>query len=307
MANASGILYFSANGPGGRELWKSDGTAAGTRRVKDLRLGPKGSNPDQIISLGSTVYFAAFDKAFGERQVWRSDGTSAGTHPLNGSEFYRSPRTLTRVGNLVYFLGDSSGCAPSTYLLRTNGTNAGTRIVTYANGEENYGDGLPALSFKNRLFLVEYGRLEKVNQAGNGLVTVKSFDDPAINGYGHVVGLHRMGSTLYLMVDVLVDDEWVAYRQLWKTDGTASGTQSVFLWDPMYVDPVMTSVGGELFFWSQGSNGPDIWRSDGTNAGTMLAAEIHAPFEQHLTPSGSSIYFSHDDGVHGRELWRVTP
>ena len=168
MANVNGTLYFSANGQGGRELWKSNGTAAGTRRVKDLRVGPKGSYPDQIISVGSTAYFSAFDTALGDRQVWRSDGSAAGTYPLNGSEYYRSPRTLTRVGNLVYFLGDSSGCAPSTYLLRTDGTNEGTLLVTYANGEENYGDGLPAISFKSRLFLVENGDLRKSTKRGMG-------------------------------------------------------------------------------------------------------------------------------------------
>ena len=307
MVDVNGTLYFSADGQGGRELWKSDGTAAGTRRVKDLRVGPKGSNPGEIIAVGPNIYFSAFNKATGARQVWRSDGSAAGTYPLTGSEFYRSPRTLTRVGNLVYFLGDSSGCAPSTYLLRTDGTNEGTLVVTYANGEENYGDGLLATSFKSRLFLVEYGDLEKVNQAGTGLVTVKSFDDPVAGNEATILDMRRIGSTLYLMVDIVHDEDGsyqAVDRQLWASDGTSSGTTMVASFGPMYVGPMLTELNGELFFWSVGSVLRHLAHGR-TTVGTTLAAEIHAPYEQYLTAAGDSLYFNHDDGSHGRELWRL--
>src|SRR5687768_14865571 len=42
--NVNGTLYFTAeDGVHGRELWASDGTAAGTRMVKDLVPGSSGS------------------------------------------------------------------------------------------------------------------------------------------------------------------------------------------------------------------------------------------------------------------------
>jgi ELWxxDGT repeat protein len=72
-------LYFSAtDAGGGRELWKTDGTAAGTVRVADVWLGPNGSNPSIVMHANGMLYFLAGDPVAG-RELWRSDGTAAGT------------------------------------------------------------------------------------------------------------------------------------------------------------------------------------------------------------------------------------
>ena len=40
LTNVGGTVYFTADdGDNGRELWKSDGTAAGTVMVEDIRVG----------------------------------------------------------------------------------------------------------------------------------------------------------------------------------------------------------------------------------------------------------------------------
>ncbi|MEZ4655598.1 MAG: hypothetical protein R3E12_18915 [Candidatus Eisenbacteria bacterium] len=55
----NGVLFFSADdGVHGRELWKCDGTAAGTVMVKDIEPGPDGSAPSSFVATGSWVVSA---------------------------------------------------------------------------------------------------------------------------------------------------------------------------------------------------------------------------------------------------------
>ncbi len=73
-------LFFQAyDGVNGSELWKSDGTAAGTVLV-DILPGSytSSSNPGGLTAVGNTLYFRANDRVNG-RELWKSDGTAAGT------------------------------------------------------------------------------------------------------------------------------------------------------------------------------------------------------------------------------------
>jgi len=73
-----GALFSADDGTSGRELWWTDGTTAGTRRVADLRPGPEGSAPHDLVAFGGYVYFIASADGMGET-LWRTDGTTAGT------------------------------------------------------------------------------------------------------------------------------------------------------------------------------------------------------------------------------------
>ncbi len=67
----------------GSELWKTDGSVAGTVLVKDIAPGqrfgyvPYSSYPLGLTVLGGTLYFSASNGL--ERELWKSDGTTAGT------------------------------------------------------------------------------------------------------------------------------------------------------------------------------------------------------------------------------------
>lgn len=73
------LMYFVANDDiHGEELWISDGTAAGTRLVKDIWEGKTGSSITRMTIHGNEVYFYAEDSLAGA-ELWKTDGTTAGT------------------------------------------------------------------------------------------------------------------------------------------------------------------------------------------------------------------------------------
>jgi ELWxxDGT repeat protein len=77
MVNVNGTLYFAASGPvGGYQLWKSDGTDAGTVPVNTT---VNGLFPQETTNVNGRLFFSGFDSAHG-RELWTSDGTDAGTH-----------------------------------------------------------------------------------------------------------------------------------------------------------------------------------------------------------------------------------
>ena len=77
------MLYFTAETrTHGRELWKSDGTRAGTLRVTDLAAGVDSLGIHGLANVYGTLYFETNDGRSGAKP-WLSDGTWAGTVPMN--------------------------------------------------------------------------------------------------------------------------------------------------------------------------------------------------------------------------------
>ncbi|MBL8939610.1 MAG: HYR domain-containing protein [Archangium sp.] len=62
----------------GSELWRSDGTGAGTNLIVDLQPGAGGAEPASLTVVGNRVYFSAQTRTTG-RELWVTDGTVAGT------------------------------------------------------------------------------------------------------------------------------------------------------------------------------------------------------------------------------------
>ena len=136
LAALGGLLIFAANDAAhGRELWRSDGTDAGTALVKDIAPGPAGSDPEPLLEVAGTLYFTADDGVHG-RELWRTDGTEAGTslvkdiNPSGDSLLWHDPyptfRSYAVAGDLLLFAADDGS---ETELWRSDGTEAGTVLV----------------------------------------------------------------------------------------------------------------------------------------------------------------------------------
>ncbi len=105
MVNVNGTLFFDArDNYAGRELWKTDGTIAGTTLVKDIKP-TGGSYPNQLSML--LVRCVLYGRRWREcRELWKSDGTAAGTvmvRDINPGPNGSSVTDLVHSGSTVYF------------------------------------------------------------------------------------------------------------------------------------------------------------------------------------------------------------
>ncbi|QDT72038.1 hypothetical protein I41_12040 [Lacipirellula limnantheis] len=147
------VTFFTATtATHGRELWKSDGTAAGTTLVKDIGGLPI-AFPRYLTNVGGTLYFSAADGATGE-ELWKSDGTAAGTTLVKdiraGASSSASPSSLTNVGGTLYFRATND--ARVEELWKSDGTAAGTLPVRLADNSPLYSPRAMAVA-ADRLFI----------------------------------------------------------------------------------------------------------------------------------------------------------
>ena len=76
LAPAAGPVYFAGYDPTDKsQLWSSNGTASGTKRLTTANASGSGMNPQFLTAVGNTVYFAANDGVHGT-QLWSSTGTT---------------------------------------------------------------------------------------------------------------------------------------------------------------------------------------------------------------------------------------
>ncbi len=125
------------------ELWITDGTAAGTKMLKDINPGSSGSNPNTFVQLGGKFLFKAFSPTSGE-ELWVSDGTTDGTQlckDISSGTNYSFIRGFTVFNEKAFFY--ASEPTTGTELWMTDGTTAGTVVVTDA--QLNPGGGLSTI------------------------------------------------------------------------------------------------------------------------------------------------------------------
>ena len=64
------VFFTAIDGINGFELWKTDGTAAGTVMVKDINPGQPGLQPANLINENGVLYFAASGRYSNSNTIW---------------------------------------------------------------------------------------------------------------------------------------------------------------------------------------------------------------------------------------------
>ena len=299
----NGQLYFNADdGEHGFELWRTDGTAAGTELAVDVnQMDVGGSFPRGFLRFGSQVLF--FTNPVSGPELWRSDGTEAGTvrvqafGPEERDGTAPVPGQSAESGGVIVYL--SFDYFRSQFAAwRTDGTAAGTFRLT----------GLSALGGSQELesaggtvfFTFEDAQHGRELWATDGTVAGTRLVKDVIPGPAgsQVRDLTAFQGKLYFTAIAPGDG-----FELWRSDGTAAGTQVVADLHPGPVgsNPVHLTVhAGRLWFFTEG--GEHLWSSDGTAEGTRLEVDFGEPdafLATSMAPLGDRLLLS----FQGQGLW----
>lgn len=311
-----GVLYFAASdGVHDYELWRSDGTENGTFMVKDI-VPDGASAPGKFFAFDNQVYFSAYDDVHGY-ELWRSDGTAAGTvmvaniHPDTETSSIQ-PYPFFELGGWLYFGADDK--IHGYELWKTNGSI--TELVKDIDPGSSSSSPNEFVSYEGKFYFFadhnDYGReLWRTDGTSSGTVMVK--DMYPGQGSGHTpfplsfVSMLVFNHELYFRAT-----DGIHGIELWKTNGTSSGTLMVKDIGEGEFDsgPYSLAVLGDRLYFSAEtlSLGQEIWSTDGTAPGTNLVADIY-PGPTGSFPSGlflayDKLIFGADDGS-GSELWAL--
>ncbi|ATB48140.1 ELWxxDGT repeat protein [Corallococcus macrosporus] len=311
MVEFGGVLYFGADdGVNGSELWRSDGTEAGTYLVEDIEPGPADSFPHTFARVGDEAFYFVAAQEEGSSDtvhLWRSTGVPGAISVLSraGDNVIFSPLA---VKSRLYFLLDNDEGEAS--LWRTDGAASSTERLRHFVGE--YPHDLVALGHRV-VFSAGSGEAEGEElwiSNGSPPPGTRLVKDIWPGPMGSSPGsLAVLGSRVFFAANDGSGDG----RELWVSNGTGAGTRLFkdLASGGASSDPnALASIEGTLFFSANdGVHGFEPWVSDGTRSGTKqlrgLAHGSASSSPRDFVRSGWDVFFSADDGTTGRELWAL--
>ncbi len=299
FAEAGNYTYFTADTPAfGREVWSTNGTAAGTKVAADISPGMKDSDVSDFFPHRGELYFAAGPRGEtgqeNDIELWRTTYNGGAVRIMDiapGPTAGSQPSSFVAVGDTLYF----SARVNSRYELWKAAPNGGASKV----GE------LP--SFAGDFTAVDGGFVYDVRDEmwfsdGTGVgAPIKEFDDLTYN-----VGFSRVGA-LDGEAYFSADDDGNGF-DVWRTDGTAAGTVKVRNFDMTSAVPFFAGEhAGFLYFVADdGTTGRDLWRTSGTGASKVeLVAGTEGASVGNFEPFAGTVVFAASTAATGRELYKL--
>lgn len=284
-----GHALFAGRDPaGGEELWTSDGTGAGTRRLRDICPGPCTSFPTGVTPLPGQAYFFAQPGGGADQALWRTDGTPAGTRRVALVESLafdglEEPRPVA-AGRKLYFV--ARGDLRDLQLWVSDGTAEGTEPVSVLvrDTPSSFPGGL--VSGDGGVLFSACDGLRRGLWTSDGTAEgTRLLPAPEIDCFSHLrhtVIARLDGITLFFL-------EVFGRPQLWATDGTPAGTRPLAGSDESFLGQPVLWRGKLLFTLATEEGVLSFWESDGTPAGTRPLFELPGGNRfgvAHLTPLG---------------------
>jgi len=312
---AGNLIYFIGyTNQQGAELWRSDGTSAGTFMLRDMNPGPDDTDLREMQAIGNVLYFVAQTEEHG-RELWRTDGTSAGTKlikDIDAGWVGSDPSSLCAMGSTLYFSADGPG---GSELFKTNGTPGGTVLVKEVNdnGSSFAGNITPinATTLLFTAFTASLGtELYKSDGTAAGTVLVKDIrPGSTTSSPGGIAdrGEDSFGMAVLNGFGYFRANDGVNGSELWKSDGTAGGTTMVkdIVSGPLGSTPYQAVVvGNKLYFLVTVSGASELWETDGTEAGTIPVNNSVTDITD-MVVSGTSLFVIGERSDVGREVFEL--
>lgn len=277
----------------GAEIWKTNGTIAGTQILKSFTVTNSNATVTSLENINNSLYF--FDNTSNSNycNLYKSDGTTAGTTIIQTftASFSSRGKRLTQINGTAYFILEQG----AQHLWKTDGTAQGCALV-----KSSLAITSPFLNANGTTVFFAYNTaatrlaLWKTDGTGVGTVILKdSICQPS------------MGETTQDFTDVngTIFFKIANKGELWKTNGTSAGTQLVST--QVNYAQSFTSLNGALYFSNVSSffSGPELWTSDGTNAGTI--ATVNPRVSSGPTAFKNNLYLGKTDlgGASNNELY----
>jgi ELWxxDGT repeat protein len=285
-------LFFVAEDGLGKELWKSNGTQATTKKVKEIRSGSKGSDPQHLTNINGVLYFAANDGTHGN-ELWKSDGTETGTalvKDINPGPIGSDPSSIADVNGMIYFSAHDG--TSGFELWKTNATSSGT--VKVKDIYPGTASSTPTLltNVNGKLFFVAEdqatGRELWISDGTNAGTKLLKDIRPGAESSG-MTNLTAMNNDLYFSAD-----DGIHGYQLWKSNPTTSQMVTSFanegLGDGAKLT-YLTVVEGALYFTKYIAGENVIHRTNGTSEGTTVIHKSEIDLNPRYSVAGGEIYF----------------
>ncbi|MEP7010231.1 MAG: ELWxxDGT repeat protein [Acidobacteriota bacterium] len=300
------ILFFASDEVASTELWATDGTTAGTLRVRDVRPGIDPGSFGYafgMVAARDRGFFQTADPLAGLR-LWVTDGTRPGTTAIfsAGSSDIGGPGVpavqTAAIGRDLFFLRTIAESRLEVW--RSDGTENGARRLAEL---PTTAPGVPAVVVQaaGRVYFTFQGinRRELWTSDGTeqGTLPLAVFASYPMPGFGLPAPV-AVGSRLYF-----VDHDPDHGYELWTSDGTIPGTRLVRDFTPGRQSSsfsFLAAVRNAAFFAIGSREGAAIWRSDGTEAGTVSLAERTGNGIEPVAPLGGQLLFAQDGA-----LWRT--
>ena len=218
-----------------KELWKSDGTEAGTVLIKLFVSNASINNQMRLVSDLETdenysineneIYFSGVTDGQG-LELWKTNGTETSTvlvKDVYAGTNASDPSGFTRIGSTVYFAIAYYNVWPYTQLWKTDGTTAGTVGV----GTQTYVLNKQIVPFKDKLYFFGFdgsNGIEPWVSNGTSAGTSMLLNTSPFTQFSYSGPFRVLKADDYLVFAQENFAQNSTTNHFWKSDGTSNGT-----------------------------------------------------------------------------------